>query len=88
MTPLARPRQPSEMYLSEAMEIAQVGIVPSLTKGKSGYHFNMCGQRFKIIGHATYEEYMEAIQKNATQLKYPVKDYDNKAPYYYHIVTD
>ena len=46
-----------------AQEIAEVGILPSATQDPAGHVITINDQPFIVTGHATREEFLEAVER-------------------------
>lgn len=53
--------------IEAVQEMARVGIIVSREKAPVGHRFDMAGQRFVVTGHATREEFLEAVRRAAVE---------------------
>lgn len=51
-----------DVGLSQAMEMARVGVIPSDKHDPVGSWLTLGGQRFVVVGHANKDEFLEAIE--------------------------
>lgn len=79
-------KKPGDVDLDTAREMALVGIVPTADYDPIGARFTMAGQVFVVIGRATREEWLSAVEAAG----FNRSDFDGPCPFnkFERIITD